>query len=197
MAHIAIRGVRKSYGKTPVVHGVDLDLPSGTFAVILGPSGCGKSTLLRMLAGLENITSGEIAIGGKVVNAVPPGQCPLHPPIGLLAVTVTPETPLPTPSRRTCPVNVTKPLFALVTVPRLQTNITVSKLTAKKMLFFIFLSPYILIFVYGTTDFCAKRLHTSPQNFKSICVSNKSFRITYRLVINQTVFANVQNISLR
>ena len=74
MAHIAIRGVRKSYGKTPVVHGVDLDLPSGTFAVILGPSGCGKSTLLRMIAGLEEITAGEIAIGGRVVNQLEPRE---------------------------------------------------------------------------------------------------------------------------
>jgi sn-glycerol 3-phosphate transport system ATP-binding protein len=74
MAHIAIRDVRKSYGKTPVVHGVDLDLPSGTFAVILGPSGCGKSTLLRMIAGLEEISSGEIAIGGRVVNLLEPRE---------------------------------------------------------------------------------------------------------------------------
>jgi len=74
MAHIAIRGVHKSYGKTPVVHGVDLDLPSGTFAVILGPSGCGKSTLLRMIAGLEEISSGEIAIGGRVVNQLEPRE---------------------------------------------------------------------------------------------------------------------------
>ncbi len=74
MAHIAIRGVRKSYGKTPVVHGVDLDLPSGTFAVILGPSGCGKSTLLRMIAGLEEITAGEIAIGGRVMNQLEPRE---------------------------------------------------------------------------------------------------------------------------
>ena len=65
MADITLRGVRKSYGKTEVVHGVDLDISDGEFVVILGPSGCGKSTLLRMIAGLEEITGGEIAIGGR------------------------------------------------------------------------------------------------------------------------------------
>ena len=68
MAEIAIRQVRKSYGRTEVVHGVDLDIGNGEFVVILGPSGCGKSTLLRMIAGLEDITAGEIAIDGERVN---------------------------------------------------------------------------------------------------------------------------------
>ena len=58
MAPISIRDVKKSYGKTPVVHGVDLEIQSGEFIVILGPSGCGKSTLLRMIAGLEEISGG-------------------------------------------------------------------------------------------------------------------------------------------
>ncbi|MCZ7455504.1 sn-glycerol-3-phosphate import ATP-binding protein UgpC [Rhizobium rhizogenes] len=74
MAQIDIRQVRKSYGKTPTLHGVDLSFESGEFVVILGPSGCGKSTLLRMIAGLEDITSGEIAIGGRVVNKLEPRE---------------------------------------------------------------------------------------------------------------------------
>lgn len=74
MAPISIRSVRKNYGKTPVVHGVDLEIANGEFVVILGPSGCGKSTLLRMIAGLEDITSGEIAIDGRVVNRLEPRE---------------------------------------------------------------------------------------------------------------------------
>ena len=74
MSEIAIRGVRKSYGKAETVHGIDLAFGSGEFVVILGPSGCGKSTLLRMIAGLESITAGEIAIGGRVVNRLEPRE---------------------------------------------------------------------------------------------------------------------------
>ncbi|WP_337267229.1 sn-glycerol-3-phosphate import ATP-binding protein UgpC [Oryzifoliimicrobium ureilyticus] len=74
MAQIDISAVRKSYGKNPTIHGVDLSFPSGEFVVILGPSGCGKSTLLRMIAGLEEITSGEISIGGRVVNRLEPRE---------------------------------------------------------------------------------------------------------------------------
>jgi len=74
MAEIALRGVRKSYGKNEVVHGVDLDIAAGELVVILGPSGCGKSTLLRMVAGLEAITGGDISIGGAVVNRLEPRQ---------------------------------------------------------------------------------------------------------------------------
>ena len=74
MSEIAIRGVRKSYGKLETVHGIDLSIPAGEFVVILGPSGCGKSTLLRMIAGLETITAGEIAIGGRVVNKLEPRE---------------------------------------------------------------------------------------------------------------------------
>ncbi|SDG55750.1 MULTISPECIES: sn-glycerol-3-phosphate import ATP-binding protein UgpC [Thalassobaculum] len=74
MADINIRRVEKSYGDTRVVHGVDLDIRDGEFVVILGPSGCGKSTLLRMIAGLEAISGGEIAIGGRVVNDLEPRQ---------------------------------------------------------------------------------------------------------------------------
>ena len=72
MASVDIRNVRKAFGSTQVLHGVSVGIEDGQFVVLVGPSGCGKSTLLRMLAGLENITAGEIAIGGKVVNNVPP-----------------------------------------------------------------------------------------------------------------------------
>ncbi len=68
MSEIELRNVGKSYGKTSVLADISLDMGDGEFVVLVGPSGCGKSTLLRMIAGLEDITSGEIRIGGKVVN---------------------------------------------------------------------------------------------------------------------------------
>ena len=74
MASVAIRDVRKSYGATAVIHGVDISITDGEFVVLVGPSGCGKSTLLRMIAGLENITGGEISIGDRVVNNLPPKE---------------------------------------------------------------------------------------------------------------------------
>jgi multiple sugar transport system ATP-binding protein len=74
MASVAIRGVTKAFGPTQVIHGVDIAIADGEFVVLVGPSGCGKSTLLRMVAGLENITSGEIRIGDRVVNNLPPKQ---------------------------------------------------------------------------------------------------------------------------
>jgi sn-glycerol 3-phosphate transport system ATP-binding protein len=74
MSQISIKGVKKSYGKSQVVHGVDVEIEAGEFVVILGPSGCGKSTLLRMIAGLEGISAGEISIGGKVVNDLEPRE---------------------------------------------------------------------------------------------------------------------------
>src|SRR5439155_7903919 len=70
MAAVGFREIRKSFGKTPVLHGISLDIADGEFMVLVGPSGCGKSTLLRMLAGLEEITAGTIAIDGRVVNDV-------------------------------------------------------------------------------------------------------------------------------
>jgi multiple sugar transport system ATP-binding protein len=72
MAEVSLRNVVKAYGSNQVIHGIDLEINSGEFVVFVGPSGCGKSTLLRMLAGLEDITSGEIMIGGRVVNNLPP-----------------------------------------------------------------------------------------------------------------------------
>ena len=72
MAKVTFRNVRKSYGSLEVIHGVDAEVADGEFIVIVGPSGCGKSTLLRMVAGLEVITSGEIAIGDTVVNRLEP-----------------------------------------------------------------------------------------------------------------------------
>ena len=74
MASVQIRGIQKAFGSTQVIRGVDIDIPDGQFAVLVGPSGCGKSTLLRMLAGLEEITEGEIAIDGRVVNNVQPKE---------------------------------------------------------------------------------------------------------------------------
>jgi sn-glycerol 3-phosphate transport system ATP-binding protein len=74
MANITIRGLRKRFGRTEIVHGIDLDIRDGEFVVILGPSGCGKSTLLRLIAGLEEINGGEVAIGGKVVNRLEPRE---------------------------------------------------------------------------------------------------------------------------
>ena len=70
MAGLTLRDVRKSYGSTQVMHGVDLDIEDGEFVVFVGPSGCGKSTLLRMIAGLEDISGGTVAIGGEEVNEV-------------------------------------------------------------------------------------------------------------------------------
>jgi multiple sugar transport system ATP-binding protein len=74
MASVGIRDVRKAFGTTAVIHGVNVTINDGEFVVLVGPSGCGKSTLLRMIAGLENITAGEIKIGERVVNNVPPKE---------------------------------------------------------------------------------------------------------------------------
>jgi len=74
MAAVHIRKAEKYFGGTHVIRGVDIDIADGEFAVLVGPSGCGKSTLLRMIAGLEEITSGQIEIGGKVVNDMPPKE---------------------------------------------------------------------------------------------------------------------------
>ena len=74
MAAVAIVGVEKWFGSTHVIRGVDVAIADGEFCVLVGPSGCGKSTLLRMIAGLEEIGSGEISIAGKVVNRVPPKE---------------------------------------------------------------------------------------------------------------------------
>ncbi len=78
MAAIALLKVEKTYGSGPkankVIHGVDVEIADGEFIVIVGPSGCGKSTLLRMVAGLEEISSGEIEIGGRVVNRLEPAE---------------------------------------------------------------------------------------------------------------------------
>jgi multiple sugar transport system ATP-binding protein len=74
MAEVEIRDARKAYGSAQVLHGVSVDIADGEFVVLVGPSGCGKSTLLRMIAGLESITGGEIAIDKRVVNNVPPKE---------------------------------------------------------------------------------------------------------------------------
>ncbi|PWL34661.1 sn-glycerol-3-phosphate ABC transporter ATP-binding protein UgpC [Marivita sp. XM-24bin2] len=72
MADLAIRNLVKRYDKTEVLHGISLDVEDGEFVVFVGPSGCGKSTTLRLIAGLEDATSGEIVIGGRVVNNLEP-----------------------------------------------------------------------------------------------------------------------------
>jgi multiple sugar transport system ATP-binding protein len=74
MAQVSIHGARKSFGQSEVLHGVDISITDGEFCVLVGPSGCGKSTLLRMIAGLENVTAGEIRIGDRVVNNVHPKE---------------------------------------------------------------------------------------------------------------------------
>ena len=74
MANVTITNVRKAFGSTEVLHGVSVEIEDGEFVILVGPSGCGKSTLLRMIAGLENISSGDIAIGGRVVNDVAPKE---------------------------------------------------------------------------------------------------------------------------
>jgi len=72
MAQVDLRDVKKSYATLEVIHGVTVTVEDGEFVVIVGPSGCGKSTLLRMVAGLEAISAGEIAIGDRVVNNLEP-----------------------------------------------------------------------------------------------------------------------------
>ena len=74
VADVKLQGVAKAYGATTILHGVDLEIRDGEFMVFVGPSGCGKSTLLRVIAGLEDITAGELSIGGRVVNDVPPAE---------------------------------------------------------------------------------------------------------------------------
>ena len=74
MADLQLRGVRKAFGDTPVLRGLDLDIADGEFMVFVGPSGCGKSTLLRLIAGLDSATGGEIRIGGQRMDGVPPAD---------------------------------------------------------------------------------------------------------------------------
>src|SRR5256714_5830779 len=72
MAAVTLKGVSKSFGTNAVVHDVNLEIPDKEFVVMVGPSGCGKTTTLRMIAGLEDVTEGEIYIGDRLVNDVPP-----------------------------------------------------------------------------------------------------------------------------
>ena len=74
MASVEIRNIRKNFGTVPVIHGVSIEIQDGEFVILVGPSGCGKSTLLRMIAGLESVSGGELRIGPKVVNDVPPKE---------------------------------------------------------------------------------------------------------------------------
>lgn len=72
MASVSLRKLDKSYGALRIVKGIDLEINDGEFVVFVGPSGCGKSTTLRMVAGLESISGGEVMIGDRVVNKLPP-----------------------------------------------------------------------------------------------------------------------------
>ena len=72
MGFLEINNVTKSYGPVEVLHNIDISVDEGEFLVLVGPSGCGKSTLLNIIAGLENLTSGDIAIDKKIVNHVHP-----------------------------------------------------------------------------------------------------------------------------
>ncbi len=74
MTGVILKDIRKSYGQVKVLHGIDLDIKQGEFIVFVGPSGCGKSTLLRMIAGLEEISGGEMYIDGQLVNEIPPSR---------------------------------------------------------------------------------------------------------------------------
>ncbi len=74
MADVKLTGVEKAYGDVKILHGIDLAIRDGEFMVFVGPSGCGKSTLLRTIAGLEDITGGELSIGGRIVNDIPPAE---------------------------------------------------------------------------------------------------------------------------
>ena len=74
MASLTLRDVAKAYGSTRVIESIDLDITDGEFVVFVGPSGCGKSTLLRMIAGLEEISGGDVSIGDTVVNEVAPAK---------------------------------------------------------------------------------------------------------------------------
>ena len=74
MAARQIKGVEKCFGTTHIIRGVNIDIRDGQFTILVGPSSCGKSTLLRMIAGLEEITSGEVLIGGRDVNNMMPNE---------------------------------------------------------------------------------------------------------------------------
>jgi multiple sugar transport system ATP-binding protein len=74
MASLTLRGIRKAYDDNEVMRDINLDIADGEFVVFVGPSGCGKSTLMRMIAGLEDITSGDLNIDGTRVNDIPPAK---------------------------------------------------------------------------------------------------------------------------
>src|SRR6516165_3406898 len=72
MAAVSTRNIVKKFGEVPAVNGISLEVPNGQFMVLLGPSGCGKTTFLRIICGLEQQTSGDLLIGGDIVNDIPP-----------------------------------------------------------------------------------------------------------------------------
>lgn len=77
MASVELQNLRKSYGALDVIHDISLSVSDGEFIALVGPSGCGKSTLLRMIAGLEEVTGGDVLIGGDIVNALTPENATL------------------------------------------------------------------------------------------------------------------------
>ena len=107
MASIEIRAVDKAFGATQVLHAVDLEVADGEFLVLVGPSGCGKSTLLRLIAGLDEVSGGEIVIGGRGGKDPPPEDrhnamgVPNHPPYPQTFPLSNPPTP-PTPLYLDC-----------------------------------------------------------------------------------------------
>ncbi|OSQ36437.1 ABC transporter ATP-binding protein [Thalassospira mesophila] len=74
MTNLSLQAVKKAFGPVEVLHGIDLEIAAGEFVVFVGPSGCGKSTMLRLIAGLEEITSGTLEIGGEIANSLPPAE---------------------------------------------------------------------------------------------------------------------------
>ena len=76
MTALTLSNVNKSFGAVHVLKDIDLEVEDGEFVVFVGPSGCGKSTLLRVIAGLEDVSSGDVRIGGEIVNLTPPHSCP-------------------------------------------------------------------------------------------------------------------------
>ena len=74
MADVKLNNIKKSFGNVNILHGISLDIKHGEFVVLVGASGCGKSTLLRLIAGLEEITSGSLEISGREVNHIAPAQ---------------------------------------------------------------------------------------------------------------------------
>ena len=99
MGEVKIIDLKKAYGGMQVIHGVESEVKDGQFVVLVGPSGCGKSTLLRMIAGLEEISGGQITIGGRLDNNLPPSERD----IAMVLQNYALDTTRPTPRTRVSP----------------------------------------------------------------------------------------------